>query len=170
MTMEVRTSPAASRPVSAVPLARKSYVAYVRPLVVAATVVALLLSVPPSSISDSARVVLLLSAAAWAAFRVAETRSVVLFLDEDGVWVHGGVLPWSRGVIGIRYRDLDDPVLMQNLASWLLRSHTIVLRHRFAGHAPIELDHMSDAPAALERIFCAQRDVESHPLSRTFNN
>ena len=93
-----------------------------------------------------------------------------IFLDIDGVWVHAGVLPWSRGVFGIRYRDLDDPVLMQNLASWLFRSHTIVLRHRFASQAPIALDHMSNAPAALERIFRAQRVAEGHPLTGTFNN
>ncbi|MCB9609695.1 MAG: hypothetical protein H6716_24090 [Polyangiaceae bacterium] len=97
---------------------------------------------------------------AWAAFRLAETRSVVLFLDADGVWVHTRVLPWARGVVGIRYRDLDDPVMRQSLASWLLRSHTIVLRHCFSSRDAIELDNMRDVPAALERIFCAQRDVQ----------
>ena len=170
MTTELRTSDEASLPPSGVPLARKSYVAYVRPLLVAATLVALLSSLPRSGVSDAVRVVLLLSTVAWTAFRVAELKSVVLFLDIDGVWVHAGVLPWSRGVFGIRYRDLDDPVLMQNLASWLLRSHTIVLRHRFASQAPIALDHMSNAPAALERIFRAQRVAEGHPLTGTFNN
>ena len=79
-----------------------------------------------------------------AGYRLAWMRSVTIFCDVDGVWVHRGVLPWNRGAFGVKWRDLDEATFVPGFASWALRSHTVVLRHRFTRDAKIALDHVAN--------------------------
>ncbi|WP_375769393.1 hypothetical protein NR798_00505 [Archangium gephyra] len=79
-------------------------------------------------------------------------RSYSLYCDGDGVWVQSGVLPWKKGVYGVKWCDLDAAVYHQGFSSWLLRSYTIQLRHRFTKSAEILLTHMSCGDKAVARI------------------
>lgn len=146
----------ATRDASVVVLARKSWVAFVRPVGLAS---ALAIGGCAAVFERNAWVALAILAAglAFAAMRFLELRSVVLFHDDDGVWIQSGIFPWTRGIRGMRFRDLDDPVIVQSFASWLLRSHSIVLRHRFTRDAELVLPDMADAARAVSVLYEATR-------------
>lgn len=124
-------------------LARLSWTAYVGPvagwlavLVVAGGLAALLFGA-------TVGVLVATTCTAIALYRALLLRSVILFLDDEGVWVQRGLLPWDTGVHGVKWRDLDEAVFVPGFLDWLLRSHTIVLRHRFTKTAEIGLAHVA---------------------------
>jgi hypothetical protein len=65
------------------------------------------------------------------AYKVMELRSYHLFSDEMGVWLYSGVLPWNKGVRGVKWRDLDDATYTRSLGGWLLKSYSLRIGHRF---------------------------------------
>lgn len=84
-------------------------------------------------------------AVCWAAtyaYQIAYNRTVVLYMDADGVWIYRGVLPWRRGVYGVKWRDIESIVYNQSLANWLTRSFPVVVIERFTQHGEIRLDHV----------------------------
>lgn len=76
-------------------------------------------------------------------YRVLLIRSVQLYYDDVGVWLYSGVLPWARGVRGVKWRDMDDATYTPSFLSWLLRSWTIRVGHRFTKDAEIVLSSMA---------------------------
>jgi hypothetical protein len=76
-------------------------------------------------------------------YRVLVIRSVQLYYDDVGVWVYSGILPWSRGVRGVKWRDIDEATYVQSFRSWLLRSWTIRIGHRFTKASEIVLTDMA---------------------------
>ncbi|MDR1007250.1 MAG: hypothetical protein LBL65_01635 [Campylobacteraceae bacterium] len=34
-------------------------------------------------------------------------RSILLYINNDGVWVYRGIFPWSKGTFGVKWRDVD---------------------------------------------------------------
>lgn len=53
------------------------------------------------------------------------------------IWVYSGVLPWSKGVAGIKWRDLDEAVYFQGPVSGALRSYCLRIGHRFTKSSEI---------------------------------
>ena len=86
------------------------------------------------------------------AYRIAWLRSCKLYFDDNGVWIYSGLLPWKRGVSGVKWRDLDEAVFVNGFWSWLSRSYTIQLRHRFAKVTEIYADHMARGKDAVMAI------------------
>lgn len=41
-------------------------------------------------------------------YRVLLVRSVHLYADSKGVWLYRGILPWNRGAVGVKWRDMED--------------------------------------------------------------
>jgi hypothetical protein len=64
-------------------------------------------------------------------YQVALLRSYRLYYDDNGVWIYSGVLPWKRGVAGVKWRDLDEAIFVNDFWSWISRSYTVQLKHRF---------------------------------------
>ncbi|AZS49648.1 hypothetical protein DM558_02120 [Entomomonas moraniae] len=62
---------------------------------------------------------------------ILSTRAVKVYSDEDGVWIFAGIFPWNRGSSGIKWRDLDEAVYYTGFFSWLFKSYTIKLTHRY---------------------------------------
>ncbi|KUZ76932.1 hypothetical protein WI37_16015 [Burkholderia ubonensis] len=129
----------------------KSWVAYIGRLVVA--VVAL----PIGAVSLWERAPLFVALAAIAIFAgimytVALERSYVLFMDDHGVWLRRGILPWSRGVTGVKWRDLDSATYFTGFVSWLTNSYTIRLEHRFTKANEILISNMAAGNKAVEAI------------------
>jgi hypothetical protein len=79
-------------------------------------------------------------------------RSVVLYTDEHGVWVYRGIFPWSKGLNGVKWRDVEDAVYFPNFLSWLLRSYTVRIGHRFTKSSEIVLPHIARGNAAVMHI------------------
>ncbi len=85
-------------------------------------------------------------------YRVLLIRSVQLYCDEVGVWVYAGILPWARGVQGVKWRDLDEATFVQSFWSWLFRSYAIRIGHRFTKSSEILLSHMARGKEVVARI------------------
>lgn len=128
-------------------LGRKSWVAYA-----ATTLRHLVLFLPVSfawHFSTMAGVIALLLLLGHFVYRIAELRSYELFWNGDGVWIFSGILPWTKGVSGVKWRDLDEAVFFNNMLSWATKSYSIRIGHRFTKASEIRLTH----------IFCGQRAV-----------
>lgn len=82
-------------------------------------------------------------------YRILLIRSVQLYYDDVGVWVYSGILPWQRGVRGVKWRDMDEATYVSSLWSWLLRSYTVRVGHRFTKAGEIRLTHMARGKAAV---------------------
>ncbi len=75
-----------------------------------------------------------------------------LYYDDIGVWLYSGILPWRRGVQGVKWRDLDEAVFTNSFNSWLTQSYTIVIRHRFTKESEILVTQMANGKQAVAII------------------
>jgi hypothetical protein len=76
-------------------------------------------------------------------------RSVQLYYDEVGVWVHQGILPWSKGLSGVKWRDMDEAIFEQGFWSWITRSYTVRITHRFTKDSEIRLTNIGGGKDAV---------------------
>lgn len=75
-------------------------------------------------------------------YRCIYNRSVLLYMDDAGVWVSRGVVPWNRGIYGVKWRDIESVVYQQGFANWLSRSYPVTIVERFTQHNEMHLDHV----------------------------
>ncbi len=66
-----------------------------------------------------------------------------LYYDDFGVWVTSGVLPWQKGVSGVKWRDMDEATYEQGFLSWITRSYTVRIGHRFTKASEIRLTNIA---------------------------
>lgn len=132
-------------------LGGKAWTAYVR---VALVGLALFLIATPFawSISHIAGIVVVLASLALVIYQVLVLKSFHLYFDEAGVWVYSGVLPWNKGVAGVKWRDLDEAVYFQSIGSWLFKSYSIRIGHRFTKSSEILLSHWACGNEAVTEI------------------
>nr|WP_067297101.1 hypothetical protein [Marinobacterium profundum] len=79
-------------------------------------------------------------------------RSVLLFMNEEGVWVYSGVFPWDKGAGGVRWRDVDDASYVPGFLGWVLKAYTIRIGHRFTRGSEIILRAVKNGNQAVEQI------------------
>lgn len=79
------------------------------------------------------------------AYLVLQVRSYKLYCDENGIWAEYGFLPWNKGLMGVKWRDLDEAVYYQGFWNWILKSYPIRVGHRYTKKSEIYLNHMSNA-------------------------
>ena len=129
----------------------KSWIAYVGVMVLAALLFFVLLPLTFMWNEIAAAVVLVVSAII-VGYRFLLLRSVQLYYDDVGVWVFSGVLPWKKGVAGVKWRDMDEATFEQGFWSWITGSYTIRIGHRFTKASEIRLTSIArgkDAVATL---------------------
>lgn len=124
------------------PLGGKSWTAYIG---VGLAAFFLFLGAVPLAWSASwvAGLVVLVVSVLFVGYWVLVLRSYALYYDDVGVWVYSGVLPWNKGVAGVKWRDLDEAVYFQTLWSWLFKSYSMRIGHRFTKSSEIFLTHMA---------------------------
>ena len=138
MTQEYAQAPAGS----VISLGRKAWTAYIGTGFLA--LLLLLIVVPIAwNASAGAGVIALLIVAALIAYRIMTIRSCHLYRDDVGVWVYSGVLPWNSGVRGVKWRDLDEAVYFQTMWSWVFKSYSLRIGHRFTKSSEILLSHIA---------------------------
>jgi hypothetical protein len=76
--------------------------------------------------------VILLLGLLFIGYQIALLRSYRLYYDPAGVWIYSGILPWKRGVAGVKWRDLDEAIFVNSFWSWISGSYTVQLKHRFS--------------------------------------
>lgn len=85
-------------------------------------------------------------------YKVMVLRSVVLFVNDEGVWVYSGVLPWLKGIGGVRWRDVEDARYSPGFLGWALKSYTVRVGHRFTRGNEILLPNVRQGNKAVEQI------------------
>lgn len=85
-------------------------------------------------------------------YRVLLLRSVVLFVNDQGVWVYKGIFPWNRGTAGVRWRDVEDASYVPGFIGWVLKAYKIRIGHRFTRGSEIVLASVKNGHEAVEQI------------------
>ncbi|WP_281661194.1 hypothetical protein [Microvirgula aerodenitrificans] len=85
-------------------------------------------------------------------YQVLYLRSTILFTNVDGVWLFRGVLPWNKGVIGVKWRDIEDAVFFTGFVSWACNSYSIRVGHRFTKASELAIAHLRDGRNAVAHI------------------
>ncbi len=102
--------------------------------------------------SERAAAGVLLVSALVVGYRVLHIRSYQLYYDDLGVWLYSGILPWKKGLSGVKWRDMDEASFVPNFWSWLFKSYSIHIGHRFTESSGMSLTcmaHGKDVVAAL---------------------
>lgn len=88
----------------------------------------------------------------WVAYSVYYLSRTRLYIDDDGVWVFRGVFPWSRGVYGVKWRDIEDAVYSTNFIQWITKGYPVTLRPRFSNNPQIHTPPIHLGNKAVETI------------------
>jgi hypothetical protein len=132
-------------------IGRKSWLAYAGVALLAALLFFVLLPLA-FMWNEMAAAAVLVASALLVGYRLLLIRSVQLYVDDVGVWVHAGVLPWAKGVSGVKWRDMDEANFVPGFLSWAARSYTVRIRHRFTKESEIVLTHIAGGKSAVEAI------------------
>lgn len=121
-------------------LARKSWLSYL--LLVFVTFLLVIGSILVGVASNfTVGIIVLATTVSWATYRFLVLRSYKIYYDDRGVWIYSGVLPWTKGVSGVKWRDLDEAVFHQSLLGWIANSYTVQLSHRYTKTGEIFMTH-----------------------------
>jgi hypothetical protein len=129
----------------------KSWIAYVGIAALAALLFGVLLPLA-FMWNDLAAGAVLIVSAIIVGYRFMLVRSVQLYYDDVGVWVFSGVLPWKKGIAGVKWRDMDEATFEQGFWSWITRSYTIRIGHRFTKSSEIRLTNIAGGKDAVTKL------------------
>ena len=124
-------------------LGKKSWVAYVFPVCLGLLLFFIFL--------DSFKVLCIVPTIGMV-YAFFQLRSYTLYMDDKGVWIQSGFLPWTKGSRGVKWRDLDDAEYFTGLVSWVTRSYRVLLKHRYTKNSEIYFSHMSNGHQAVMAI------------------
>ena len=138
---------------NAITLCRKSWVAYATTLLRGIIITALFVVAlywknaywKPVTIIWAAAMLLII-------YRWLLISSFHLYYDDIGVWLYSGILPWKRGVSGVKWRDMDEAVFTNSFSSWLSGCYTVQIRHRFTKDSEILATQMASGKQAAVTI------------------
>ncbi|WP_145155808.1 hypothetical protein [Pseudomonas oryzihabitans] len=85
-------------------------------------------------------------------YKIFYLRSVHLYTNDVGVWMFRGVLPWQRAIWGVKWRDVEAASYYPGFFSWILRSYTVRIGHRFTRTSEIVLGHVARGDRAAAHI------------------
>lgn len=138
-------------------LSRKAWTAYVSTTFIGILAMLMGAVILPFSVAFGAFFIALIFA--WMAYRFFYLQSVRLYCDDSGVWVFSGILPWNKGTRGVKWRDLDEAVFYTSLSSWLFRSYTLRIGHRYTKASEIVLNQMAWGVDAVTTINQTHREL-----------
>ena len=136
----------------------KSWIAYAGTLLLAAL---LFFGLLPLAFmwNEYAAAAVFVCSAILVGYRILVLRSVQLYYDDVGVWVYAGVLPWKKGVTGVKWRDMDEATFVQGFWSWITRSYTIRIGHRFTKASEIVLTDIAKGKDVVTTLNARQQEL-----------
>lgn len=135
----------------------KSWIAYLGVFALAAVLFGVVLPLTFSYGNEIAAAIVLALSAAIVGYRFMVLRSVQLYYDDVGVWMFSGVLPWKKGLAGVKWRDMDEATFEQGFWSWITRSYTIRVGHRFTKASEIRLTNIAGGKDAVGTLNAKQQ-------------
>jgi hypothetical protein len=129
----------------------KSWLAYLGTLVLAAL---LFFGLLPLAFmwNEIAAGVVFVGSALLVGYRLLLLRSVQLYYDEVGVWAYSGILPWAKGLSGVKWRDMDEATFSPGFWSWITGSYTVRIGHRFTKASEIVLTNIGRGKVAVATL------------------
>ena len=109
--------------------------------------------------NEIAAAAVLVVSALLVGYRFLMVRSVQLYYDDVGVWVYSGVLPWKKGVTGVKWRDIDEATFVNGFVSWATRSYTVRIGHRFTQDSEIVLHHIAGGRQAVAEVNAVHQEM-----------
>ena len=137
----------------------KSWIAYFGLLVLAALLFGVALPLAFTYGNEMAAAAVMAGSTAIVGYRFLVLRSVQLYYDDVGVWVYSGVLPWKKGLTGVKWRDMDEATFVPGFWSWLTGSYTVRIGHRFTKANEIVLTNIARGKAAVNTLNAYQQDL-----------
>jgi hypothetical protein len=137
--------------IEAATLSKKSWVAYIKVCVLSLIALPLVVSIA-GNFAVIYGVIAAIVGLAFITYNFLIIKSYHLFIDETGVWVSQGILPWAKGTHGVKWRDLENATYFPNFGSWLFKCHTLRIGHRFTKSSEIVLSNMAQADHAVSAI------------------
>ena len=137
----------------------KSWIAYLGVFMMALVAVGVLFLLSAFWWNELAAGAFLLVSAAVVIYRFLVIRSVQLYYDDVGVWMFSGVLPWKKGIAGVKWRDMDEATFEQGFWSWITRSYTIRIGHRFTKESEIRLTHIAGGKDVVAKLNARHQDL-----------
>ena len=98
-------------------------------------------------------------------YNLAWVRSVVVYYDENGVWLYSGILPWNKGVNGVKWTEIDEALYFTGFFSWLFKSYTVTIRHKYTKTSEIVISNLYRGNIITARI--NRLIIENHPEKRS---
>ncbi|MET0982791.1 MAG: hypothetical protein ABWY02_11870 [Telluria sp.] len=108
---------------------------------------------------EMAALAVLVLSALVVAYEFLLVRSVQLYVDDLGVWVHSGVLPWKKGITGVKWRDMDEATFVNGFKSWATGSYTIRIGHRFTRGSEIVLTNIARGKQAVALLNARHQEL-----------
>lgn len=79
-------------------------------------------------------------------------KTLKLFLNQDGVFLHRGIFPWTKGVVGTIWRDISDANYYTGFVCWATNSYRVRVGHRFTKTSEIVIPHVKRGNQAVMEI------------------
>ncbi len=132
-------------------VATKSWTAYIGIFLVALVLFGLLL---PGAflVNELLALAVLAGSAVIVTYQVLLIRSHRLYYDDVGVWMYSGILPWKKGVAGVKWRDMDEATFVPAFWSWLFKSYSIRVGHRFTKSSELLMTDMGGGREAVQTL------------------
>jgi hypothetical protein len=145
-------------PAAAIVVGVKSWIAYFGTLLLAAL---LFFGLLPLAFmwNEIAAGVVFLASAIVIGYRLLLLRSVQLYYDDVGVWTYSGILPWKKGVSGVKWRDMDEATFAPGFWSWVTGSYTVRIGHRFTKANEIVLTNIARGKTAVATLNAYQQEL-----------
>jgi hypothetical protein len=136
----------------------KSWITYFGTLVLAAL---LFFGLLPLAFmwNEIAAGVVFVASALLTGYRLLLLRSVQLYYDDVGVWTYSGILPWKKGLSGVKWRDMDEATFVPGFWSWITGSYTVRIGHRFTKANEIVLTNIARGKAAVNTLNAYHQDL-----------
>jgi hypothetical protein len=137
----------------------KSWLAYAGTLTLAGILFFAVLPLTFAYANEMAGAAVFLVSALLVGYRLLLLRSVQLYYDDVGVWVHSGILPWKKGISGVKWRDMDEATFVTGFWSWITRSYTIRLGHRYTKSSEIVLTNIARGKDVVATLNARQQEL-----------
>jgi hypothetical protein len=128
---------------NAVVLARKSFMAYVKPMGIwfVFWIIISTFSTLFGLLFIVVGVVIILN-----------IQSFVLFVDDNGIWMYSGITEWNSGTYGIKWCNFGEAIYYRNPISYSLQSYTIYIIDKYRQENKVVLKHIHNGDKVVSEI------------------